>query len=627
MNKILNVIIFMIFISINFVFAQEYPGIDNYPYPGIRNLAKKAEWLQQDLRKYNLQYGVVMPRVLQPPEGNKDLSSAHQEDGGNRSGPYLAALSFQYAVTKEEKVKKWADETFAAIETLEKVTGVPGCWARSFNKSNKRQSHEDWFFFPGEWHQSTSMPGYRWLGDPSSDTMTNLLYGLATYYDLCADEKHQKSVSELVDRVVSRMMKYNMRIVDIDGKMTLWGNFNPFLAKDKLNYLLPLGHLKIAFHVTGDLKFENKYRELVEKYDYADHAIFADSYKPPTVHWDAKLGMEGLYHLLKYETDPLLRGKYLASLERYGLTQKNRNYVAFHVIYSYYVPDNKLFSDRSIQALVDWKRAWRMKRDEMLRQEGGAQRVVGVWQEPSQEYLRTYWSARYHNLLSEDNKLGIGDSPEWAKIKKDKYPEMVYVPAGEFIMGSEIGDTDESPQRKVSVKAFYIDRFEVSNKEYAKFKTDHKYSSKKANDPVINVNWYEANEYAKWAGKRLPTEAEWEKAARGTDGRKYPWGNLHDWSFGEPDGFVKESAWRAGRSPYGVYNMVGGAREWTADWYEPYPGNNTKSIAYGQKYKVIRGGVDFNDNSMQRCAHRYYLDPKTHVSGYPVGFRCVKDSE
>ena len=229
--------------------------------------------------------------------------------------------------------------------------------------------------------------------------------------------------------------------------------------------------------------------------------------------------------------------------------------------------------------------------------------------------------------MTDEHKLGIGDAPAWAKPRQDKYPGMVYVPAGEFIMGSEIGDSDESPQRNVFVKAFYIDRFEVSNEEYAKFKTDHKYSPKKADDPVINVNWHEANEYAKWVGKRLPTEAEWEKAARGTDGRKYPWGNIHDWSFGEPDGFVKEPAWRAGKSPYGVYFMVGGAREWTADWYQPYPGNTTPGIAYGKKYKVIRGGVDFNDNSMQRCAHRYYIDPKTHVSGYPMGFRCVKDAD
>ena len=104
-------------------FAQQKPSIDEFPYSGYSNLTEKAEWLQEDLHKNNMQYGIVMPRVLLPPEGNADLSSAHQEDGGNRTGPYLAALSFQYAVTGDKKVKKWADESFEAIEILEKVTG------------------------------------------------------------------------------------------------------------------------------------------------------------------------------------------------------------------------------------------------------------------------------------------------------------------------------------------------------------------------------------------------------------------------------------------------------------------------------------------------------------------------
>jgi len=626
-NKVLPVLILTVLFVTYQAIAVTPPALEKYPYPGYSDLAQKAQWLQQDLRRDNLQYGLVMPRVLLPPAGNADHSSAHQEDGGNRSGPYLAALSFQYAVTQDDKVQKWADETFAAIEILEKVTGVPGCLARSFNLSDKPQRHEQWFFFPGEWHQSTSMPGYRWLGDPSSDTMTNLLYGLSVYYDLAADQEHKQRVRTLVDRVVTREMNEGMRIVDVDGKMTLWGNYNPHLAHETLNSLLPLGHLKIAYHITGAERFQFKYMQLIEKYGYADQAILANSFKPPSVPWDTKLGMEALYHLLSYEDNLSLRDKYLASLERYWMTQKKRNFVAFQVTYNHFVPDNHGFSKKSIEALVNWNGAWRQHRDEWLRQEGGPMHVVGTWQEPAQEFLRAYWSARYYKLLTADNKPGPGNPPDWARPTKDKYAGMVFVPGGKFIMGSNIGDADEYPQRFVDVKPFYIDRFEVSNKEYASFKANHKYWPEKANEPVLNVNWYDAVAYAKWAGKRLPTEAEWEKAARGTDGRKYPWGNIHDMSFAEPDGVVQEAAWRAGKSPYGAYWMAGGAWEWTADWYRPYPGNTTFSPAYGEKYKVIRGASRFADPSMQRCAHRYYLDPTTHVSGYPVGFRCVKDAE
>ena len=605
--------------------AQPDPGIDKYPYTGFADLNAKAGWLQRDLRRDNLQHGLVMPRVLLPPEGRDDRATAHQEDGGNRSGPYLAALSFQYAATGDDRVRSRADETFMAIEMLEKVTGVPGCLARSYNLADSPQRHEPWFFFPAEWHQSSSMPGYRWLGDPSSDTLTNLLYGLAVYYDLCAAAPMRDRVADLVRRVVSREIDHGMRIVDVDGKMTLWGNYNPHLAHETLNSLLPLAHLKIAHHITGDPRFQAEYRELIDEHGYADQAILAKSYKPPMVPWDDNLGMEALYSLLNYEDDEPLRGKYLASMERYWVMLKSDPRVTFHVIYSHFVPENRGFNSYSVECLVNWAGAWRQHRDEWLRSEGGLERVSGVWQEAAQEYLRAYWSARYHGFLTADEKLGSGNPPPWTLSDSSAPEGMVYVAAGPFIMGSELGDADETPRREVNLKAFYIDRFEVSNADFARFKSGHQFPPDRADQPVVNVSWYEADAYARWTGKRLPTENEWEKAARGADGRCYPWGNLHDMSFAEPDGVVDEAAWRAGKSPCGAFWMAGGAWEWTSDWYQSYPGSTASGPAFGEKYKVIRGGSAFADPSMQRCAHRYYLDPETRASGYPVGFRCVKD--
>ena len=615
--------------------SQTKPPITEFPYPGYTDLFKKAQWLQEDLHKNNRQFGIVMPRVLLPPEGNADLSSAHQEDGGNRTGPYLAALSFQYAVTNDPQVKKWANETFEAIEILEKVTGVEGSIARSFNKSNVKQRHEDWFFFPMEWHQSTSMPGYRWIGDPSSDTYANLMYGLALYYDLVAEDSYKKRVQDWVTKVTDRIIKNDMRLVDVDGKMTLWGNYSPSLDKENLNSLLALYQLKVTHYITGNEKYQKKYLELINKHGYADDAIMSASFKPPYVSWDTNHFMKGVYLLLNYETDLSLQYKYLAALERYWLKEYPCKNITLQIVYNHYVPDQGGFDEESIKQLIDWKGAWRHESDELLRKGNGSERVTGTWIEPAQFYLLEYWKARYHQFLTAEGKIGKGNPPSWTAPQNNKYEGMVYVPAGEFIMGSEIGDIDESPQRKVYVDAFYIDRFEVTNAQYAKFKKGYKYNEEiidetvlkkewmEDDSPVVNVSWYEAMEYCKWAGKQLPTEAEWEKASRGTDGRKYPWGEKHDMSFAEPDGIVKTAAWRAGKSPYGVYWMAGGAWEWTADWYGPYPGNQVDSPAYGEKHKVIRGAFRFADPSMQRCAHRYYLNPDMNQSGYPVGFRCV----
>ncbi|MDX1286378.1 MAG: formylglycine-generating enzyme family protein, partial [Draconibacterium sp.] len=505
---------FWISFSINAI-SQEKPSIEKYPYPGYENLLEKAIWLQQDLHKNNRQYGIVMPRVLLPPEGNADLSSAHQEDGGNRTGPYLAALSYQYAVTGDEEVKKWADETFEAIEILEKVTGVEGSIARSFNKSDVKQRHEDWFFFPMEWHQSTSMPGYRWIGDPSSDTYANLMYGLAMYFDLVADDLYKKRVQEWVTKVTDRIIEYDMRLVDIDGKMTLWGNYSPSLDREKLNAVLSLYQLKVTYHITGNEKYQNKYLELIHKHGFADEAILAASYKPPYVPWDTYHFMKGVYLLLKYETDLSLRNKYLAALERYWLKEFPCKNMTLQIVYNHCVPGQGGFNKESIQQLTDWNGARRWEADQMLRKGNGAERIKGTWIEPSHFYILVYWKARYHKLLTKEGKIGKGNPPKWALPQKDKYTGMVYVPAGEFIMGSEIGDKDESPRRKVYVDAFYIDRFEVTNAQYAKFKKGYKYNDEITDEtvhkeewmqddrPVVNISWHEAMEYCKWAEKQL----------------------------------------------------------------------------------------------------------------------------
>ena len=122
--------------------------------------------------------------------------------------------------------------------------------------------------------------------------------------------------------------------------------------------------------------------------------------------------------------------------------------------------------------------------------------------------------------MASDPDKNLPDAPEG----------MVYVPAGKFIMGSKYGDPDEKPQQIAHTDSYFIDKYEVSNSEYSQFDPVYNFPDGKENNPAI-VTWEKANAYSIWAGKRLPTEKEWEKAARGTDGRIFPWGNTYDETF------------------------------------------------------------------------------------------------
>ncbi|MCP4642098.1 MAG: formylglycine-generating enzyme family protein [bacterium] len=204
-------------------------------------------------------------------------------------------------------------------------------------------------------------------------------------------------------------------------------------------------------------------------------------------------------------------------------------------------------------------------------------------------------------------------------------PGMVHVPGGPFIMGSNVGDRDESPRHLAQTGTYFIDIYEVGNADFKRFDPDFAYPEGQDNHAAI-VTWERAAAYAKWARKRLPTEAEWEKAARGEDGRTFPWGERWDTSFiAWDEGDPRAGSIARPRSPYGCVDMAGGAWEYTADWYKPYEGNDTPCDAYGETYKVIRGGASFNDCAMVRTTHRYYVPPNS--TGYlRTGFRCVKDA-
>jgi eukaryotic-like serine/threonine-protein kinase len=224
---------------------------------------------------------------------------------------------------------------------------------------------------------------------------------------------------------------------------------------------------------------------------------------------------------------------------------------------------------------------------------------------------------------------------------------LVYVPAGDFTMGFDRGSKkDLAPGHTVTLGAFWIDQTEVTNEQFAKCvsagaceepqeKTSHnrvKYynGDQYAGFPVINVSWNDADDYCKWAGRGLPTEAQWEKAARAADGRIYPWGDAIPTkelaNYGNPlsDTF-QAGSYPNGASLYGALDMAGNVREWTADWYdETYyktaPKENPKGPESGYK-RAVRGGSWGDDMSNIRTFIRWGLIPITRSNN--LGFRCA----
>jgi formylglycine-generating enzyme required for sulfatase activity len=248
-------------------------------------------------------------------------------------------------------------------------------------------------------------------------------------------------------------------------------------------------------------------------------------------------------------------------------------------------------------------------------------------------------------LKTQSSKLAKNSKNKPSNKSNAKAPkDMVIVPAGEFTMGSNDWWPKSQPEHRRHVDAFYIDKYEVINLRYKSFvdATGHRLPGHwvggnipkgRGDHPVIFVDWFDADAFCRWEGKRLPREEEWEKAARGTDKRAFPWGDkfynnkANTPQYGHEDA-MPVGSFEDGRSPYGVYDMAGNVWEWTDGWFKPYPGNTHPDENYGERYKVTRGG-SWYDCTYYKCGisapayNRIFFDSKTKNNNF--GFRCAKD--
>ena len=245
-------------------------------------------------------------------------------------------------------------------------------------------------------------------------------------------------------------------------------------------------------------------------------------------------------------------------------------------------------------------------------------------------------------VTPESSPAGSAGSADEKPIQED----MVSIPPGPFIRGTNAGGFDEQPQRTVILGAFAIDRFEVTNFQYQQFvdATGHRKAGppsryaknmgrmRGANQPVVYVSWDDAEAYCRWKGKRLPTEAEWEKAMRGVDGRLWPWGNTEhangaNWARVQ-DGYdvtAPVGTFKDDRSPYGVMDGAGNVMEWVQDWYsESYYQNASEQNPPGPDYgvyRVLRGGGYTTSGGDIRITSRSKMVPDFRDE--TIGFRCA----
>ncbi len=392
-------------------------------------LYEKAMQCEAMMEQRHTYEGLVRSLVVLPPVGRPDFSTGNHESDALSTGVYLATQSFRWAATGEPKAKRRARAAARALRKLQRVTGTKGCFARGFKRANGPTWDEQVFFFPREWHQAGK---YRWVGDPSTDSLTGIMFGYEVYYDLVADAKEKAEVAQDVDTLMRPILEAGMRILDVDGRMTLWGNMCPVILEEPLNALQALSHLRGAYHITKKRKYLKEYSRLIAESDYHKVAERANVQEyPPHSPWDWNLSMMPLYTLLQYETDRTLLRYYRRALEvQWRGSRADAMHDAFFNWVYKWVKRRARIAEETWEWLhsfavksIDWWSSpspagvnpeWpphevpkysssRMRFPAALvGADGEGETVEAIVEGVPRYFLRAYWSGRYHGFISKE---------------------------------------------------------------------------------------------------------------------------------------------------------------------------------------------------------------------------------